>query len=207
MKKNGIDISRWQSTVDFKTLRDIDGIDFIILKCGGSDKGRYIDKTFYARYFDCKQYNINVGAYYFVGSKCDSISDGYNDALALLDAVKGLQFEYPLYIDFEAPPATNKIGNTNAVIAFCETLEQAGYYAGVYASDISGFRDRLDLSRLNSYDKWVARYGKEPINVKNYGMWQYTSKGILYGIPGFVDRDYSYRDYPSIMKSKHLNGF
>lgn len=207
MKKTGIDISHWQRSVDFVALKELDNVEFVILKAGGSDKGRYIDRTFYERYLNCKQLGIPVGCYYFVGPKCDSIADGHADAVHFMDIIRGLQFEYPVWMDFEAPPATNKIGNTSACISFCETMEQAGWYTGIYASDVSGFNDRLDLTRLTSFDKWVARYGKEPQIVKNYGMWQYTSKGALVSIDGNVDLDVCYRDYPLIMRRRHLNGF
>ena len=72
MMTKGIDISHWQSKVDFSTLKSVDDINFCILKAGGSDKGVYVDSTFYGRYEECKKHGINVGAYYFVGSKCDS---------------------------------------------------------------------------------------------------------------------------------------
>lgn len=86
-------------------------------------------------------------------------------------------------------------------------MESWGYYVGIYASDISGFKSRLYLDDLKAYDKWVARYGSAPKYVPSYGMWQYSSSGSVPGINGRVDMDYSYNDYPSIMKKKHLNGF
>lgn len=205
---NGIDISHWQKDIDFATLKEHDNIDFCILKAGGSDKGIYVDSTFYSRYEECKKYGLNVGAYYFVGSKCDSYADGQADAVRFINIIKNLQFEYPIYIDFEAPDKTNIEGNTDACVAFCDMCENAGYYVGIYASDISGFKERLNISRLGSYDKWVARYGRTPEYVKTFGVWQYSSDGHLSGIPyGRVDLDYSYKDYPSIMKRQHLNGF
>lgn len=204
----GIDISHWQKKVDFRVLKEEDQIDFCILKAGGSDKGFYVDSTFYPRYEECKRYNINVGAYYFVGSKCDSAADGYADAIRFLHIIDKLKFEYPVFIDFEAPDSSNVAGNTDSVIEFCMTMEDNGYYVGIYASDISGFKDRLQLDRLQSFDKWVARYGKEPEYVKKYGIWQCSSKGLFEGIPGqHVDCDVSFKDYASIMKKRGLNGF
>ena len=85
-------------------------------------------------------------------------------------------------------------------------MESAGYYVGIYASDISGFKDRLYLDQLNRYDKWVARYGSEPKLVKSWGMWQASSKGNVPGIAGHVDLDYSRNDYNAIIRCYHLNG-
>ena len=58
----------------------------------------------------------------------------------------------------------------------------------------------VNIDRLKDYDKWVARYGSNPQFVKEYGMWQYSDDNNL-------DKDIAYKDYPSIMKSKGLNGF
>ena len=36
-------------------------------------------------------------------------------------------------------------------------------------------------------------------------MWQYSSKGSILGISGFVDLNYSLKDYPTIIKNAKLN--
>lgn len=203
---NGIDISHWQGIVDFQKIKNT-GIDFCIIKAGGSDKGFYKDSKFETYYAAAKNVGLKIGSYYFVGSGCISSYDGRCDAERFLNIIKGKTFEYPVYIDIETTPKSKKSGATDAVIAFCETMENAGYYCGIYASDISGFHDALQLERLNAYDKWVARYGKSPQYVKAYGMWQYSSKGKINGITGNVDLDISYLKYEDIMKKKHLNGF
>lgn len=203
--EQGIDISHWQGLVNFKELKN--NIDFVIIKAGGSDKGFYKDSKFESYYAACKNLGIKTGAYYFVGKDCTSSIDGEADANRFINIIKGKCFEYPVYIDIETTPKNKKQGATDAVIAFCETLEAAGYYAGIYASDISGFHDSLQIDRLNDYDKWVARYGKSPQFVKKYGVWQYSSKGKIKGITGNVDLDISYINYEKLMKANHLNGF
>lgn len=206
MKRDGIDLSHWNGYVDFNEVAKA-GYDFAILKCGGSDAGFYRDSKFEENYYKAKAAGIYVGSYYFVGSKCISKEDGEADAERFINLVKGKKFEYPLYLDFEAPPARTKAGNTEAAIAFCDRLEKAGYYAAIYASDISGFKERLNLEDLRRFDKWVARYGSAPSYVKNYGMWQYSSTGKVPGIDGNVDLNISYYDFPDIMKRHHLNGY
>lgn len=205
--KVGIDISHWQKLVDFKTLKEVDQVDFVILKAGGSDKGFYTDSTFKSRYSECKKYGIPVGAYYFVGSKCTNSIAGMLDAQRFISIIQGMQFEYPICLDFEAPGKEDPEGNTQSAIYFCRECEKAGYYVSIYASDISGFKERLNIGGLSSFDKWVARYGKEPEYVQKYGMWQFSSRGSLHGISGHVDCDYAYKDYPEIMRKYHLNGY
>ena len=202
----GIDVSVHQKNINWAQVK-ASGISFTILKAGGSDAGFYTDSTFEANYAAAKAAGIPVGAYYFVGPLCISREDGIADAKRFLKMIEGKTFEYPVYIDLEATSPTNKAGATDACIGFCQTMEQAGYYCGIYASDISGFQERLDLSRLTAYDKWVARYGSKPQYVKSYGIWQYSDSGKVAGIGPEVDLDESYIDYPSIIKGKGLNGF
>lgn len=199
----GIDISRWQGDIDFSKLKT----DFAIIKAGGSDAGLYRDRRFDEYYAALKKKKIPVGAYYFVGKKCKSRADGVADAKRFINLLKGKQFEMPVYIDFEAPDATFKEANTDACIGFCETMEAAGYFTGIYASDISGFKDRLNLERLKPYSLWVARYGSKPKYVKSYGIHQYSSTGTVAGIKGNVDLDECTVDYPAIIKKKHFNGY
>ena len=199
----GIDVSHWQGNIDFSKVKT----DFAIIKAGGSDAGFYKDRKFEQNYAGFKSRKIPVGAYYFVGKKCKSRADGVADAKRFITMLKGKQFEMPVYIDFEAPDATFKEANTDACIGFCETMESAGYFVGIYASDISGFKERLNLTRLKPYSLWVARYGSAPKYVTNYGIHQDSSTGRVAGIAGNVDTDICYVDYPSVIKKKHFNGF
>lgn len=204
--KKGIDVSHWQGKIDWTAVKNSD-VEFAILKAGGSDSGFYTDTNFEQNYAGAKAVGMPVGAYFYVGPNCTSREDGIADAKRFLEIIKGKQFEYPVYIDVEESATSAKAGATDACIGFCQTMEQAGYYCGIYASDISGFADRLDISRLDASDKWVARYGSKPSYVKSYGIWQSSSTGKIPGIVGNVDINESYKDYPQIIKSKGLNGF
>lgn len=204
----GIDVSHWQGNINWIAVKDA-GIDFAIIKAGGSDKGFYKDKKFEQNYINAKTAGVKVGAYYFVGKKCKSYDDGAADAERFIKILEDKQFEYPVYIDFEAPDCSNREGNTNACIGFCETMEKDGYFVGIYASEISGFKDRLEDDRLQGYSHWVARYGRKPASIPAsvFGIWQYSSKGRVAGINGNVDMDESYVDFASVIKLRGFNGF
>lgn len=207
MEYFGLDISSWQGVINWHKLHNTGKIDFIILRAGGSDGSRFRDPKFEYNYKMCKELNIPVGAYYIVGKQCINGNEGINDAKHFHSLIQGKQFDYPVYIDFELPSRNTKNGNTDACIMFCEYMENLKYYVGIYASDISGFCDKLDINRLTPYDKWVARYGSKPKYVKNYGIWQASSDGIIDGVKGRVDCNVSYNYYPEIMKRNHLNGY
>ena len=207
MAIKGIDVSAWQGIIDWKAVKAA-GIQFAIIKAGGSDDGIYTDSKFERNYEQCKSYKIPVGAYWFIGPNCITKADGEADAARFLKLLKGKQFEYPVYVDIEPPlkPANRKY-NTDAVIAFCEYMEKAGYYTGVYGSTYSTFQSLVDDSRLTSYAHWVAQYANSCTYWNSYGIWQYTSDGYVNGIGGRCDMNYCYVDYPSRIKAKGLNGF
>lgn len=205
--ERGIDVSHWQGEINWSKVKGA-GIEFVIIKAGGSDSGFYTDSTFEQNYAGAKAVGINVGAYYIVGKNFTSAEAGTADAKRFLDIIKGKQFEYPVCLDLELTSPEDKIGATEASVAFCETMENAGYWVTIYASDISGFKNRLDISKLTAYDKWVARYGSKPSYVTEYGMWQSSSSGVIDGITAnTVDTDESYKDYPALIKDSGLNGF
>ena len=204
--KTGIDVSHHQGVINWQKVKSA-GVEFAIIKAGGSDRGTYTDECFESNYRGAKSVGIHVGAYYFVGANCTSKADGIADAKRFSNIIKGKEFDFPVYIDIERTSHSAKAGATEATIGFCEYMESQGYYCGIYASDISGFKDRLDLSRLDDYDKWVARYGSKPVVVKKYGIWQNSETGRVSGISGDVDLDECYVDYPSIIIKGGFNGF
>ena len=206
----GIDVSHWQGTIDWSAVAKT-GIDFVIVKAGGSDgkiEPFYKESTFERNYEGAKANGLNVGAYYYVGPNFLSAEDGIADANRFLDIIKVKTFEMPIALDLESTRIEDKTGATDAAIAFCETLENAGYYVVIYGSDLYGFKDRMEIDRLKDYDKWVARYGSEPQYVKEYGIWQYSSTEHIDGITeNSVDKNIAYKDYPFIIKNAGLNGF
>ena len=201
-----IDISHWQGNIDFARVK-ASGIEGVIIKAGGSDAGFYKDNMFEKNYANAKAVGLYVGAYYFVGSGCVSTNDGLADAKRFEEIIKGKQFDLPVYIDVETTPISKKVGTTDATIAFCDYLENKGYFTGVYASDISGFKDRLQLDRLKRFTLWVARYGSRPQYATNWNVWQYSSTGRVNGINGNVDMNECNRDFPTEIKANGLNGY
>lgn len=203
----GIDVSRWQGNIDFRKVKEA-GYEFVILKAGGSDKGFYKDRTFDRNYENATNAGLNVGAYYFVGKLFYGKESGSADAKRFIDIIGGRELGYPVFLDLETTQATRKKEATDAAIAFCETMEKAGYFCGIYASDISGFKEKLEDDRLKQFAHWVADYNDPVVYVKDFQMRQYSSKGYVPGVESNpTDLDYSLVDYPKIMKSKGLNNF
>lgn len=200
----GIDVSAWQGHIDWNRVRE-SGIESVIIKAGGSDDGFYKDSKFEDNYKNAKDAGLKVGAYYFVGSEFKSKADGEADAERFLKMIKGKKLDMPVYVDVEATRPEDKAGATVATSAFCTYLERAGWFVGIYASEVSGFRDRLDDSKLQSFAHWVACYGKEKPAIPYVG-WQYSSTGNVDGINGNVDMD-EFDDLSDAIISHGLNGY
>lgn len=198
-----IDVSHWQGNIDFNKVKQ-SGIEGVIIKAGGSDAGFYTDAHFNDNYNKAVNAGLHIGTYYFVGKNCLSTEDGKADAQRFINIIKGKKFDLPVYMDVEAQGSGQNDRVTDSIIGFCDEMEKNGYFVGVYASDISGFKDRINLSRIQGkYTLWVARYGSKPTYVTNYDVWQYSSEGRVAGINGNVDMNECYRDFPSIIN----NGF
>ena len=201
MEFKGIDVSRWQGSINFKSVKSA-GIDFVIIKAGGSDAGFYEDPMFKINYAGAKAAGLKVGAYYYVGSKFQGTDNGIADAKKFIRILSKRSFEYPVYVDVESTPQKEKSGTTDAVLGFCEYMESKSFFVGIYGSDVSTFHDRVQAGRLINYTWWVAGYGKEPLH--NYSIWQYTSSGQVNGISTKVDRDISKTDFSVIVRN-HFN--
>ena len=200
----GIDLSRHNVVTNWEKVKD--QIDFCILRAGGNYGGYYKDSKFEQYYTACKRFGIPVGAYYDAGKEL-WCHDGKQYAQHFLKLIQGKTFEYPVYIDIEVTPKRYRKANTGAAIAFCEEMEKYRYFTGIYGSDINTFKEMLQLDMVDQYTLWVARYGKKPEYVKQYAMWQYTSKGAIVGIKGNVDKDECYTDFPTLIKGVHFNGY
>ena len=208
----GIDISTFQESkrIDYDALSK--EIDFAILRIGytgwGTAENCNLDKEFYSHYNELSKRGVKLGAYYFGVAMTPDMAN--KEAEFVLKQVKDkqLKLEYGIWYDTESSGATgdNKNGHqflsknalTNVVDSFCSTIESAGFYCGIYASE-SWFRTKLDYTgKLKRYDYWVANWSVEP--KIPHGMWQTSSTGKLRGYAGNLDMNVAKKDYPAIYK-------
>lgn len=210
MQKFGIDVSKYQGNFDFKKAIK-EGVEFAILRAGVTGSlGKGKDAKFERNYKMCKELGLPIGAYYY--SKFTTVAKAKEEANYFLKLLKGKQFEYPVYLDIESAnqKKVSKRVLTDGVKAFCEVLENAGYYVGIYSFK-SFIDDYLYDNELSAYDHWIAQWAKKCSYKKDYGMWQFGGESNYIRtnkVAGVVcDQDYAYKDYPSIIKKNNLNGY
>ena len=205
MKKNGIDVSEHQGAIDWERVK-ASGVDFAILRVGYGKFATQKDKQFETNYKNAKSVGMPVGAYWY--SYATTPEEAKQEVQVCLEILKNKQFEYPIYFDLEEQSAfaTGKSNCTAMIRAFCEILENAGYFAGLYMSR-SPFCSFTEDNIRSRYALWLAEYGSRLNYSGSVGMWQKSSTGKIDGISGNVDLNECYFDYPKIIKDKSLNGF
>ena len=222
--KNGIDVSEHQGNINWSHVK-ADGIQFAIIRAGYGKELSQKDIQFENNYAGCKSNGIPCGVYWF--SYAESVEEAKQEAQVCLQIIKGKTFEYPIYFDLENPYDSNgnviyrleKLGKkvcSDIVQAFCDEIEKAGYFAGLYCSTYY-LKNYISESVRKRYAVWVAQYNDKCSYTGNYGIWQHSvaghpdhdvfGKGSVYGITGQCDLDYAYIDYPKIIKNAGLNGF
>ena len=206
MCKKGIDISSWQESVNFYSVKNA-GIDFVMARSGyGRGGAEQVDTMFHSHIEGAQSAGLHTGVYHY--SYAESPEDAITEAEFCLGIIKGYQFTYPIAFDIEdnSMKKLNKRTLTDICKAFCNRIEQAGYYACIYAN-LDWLQNYLYQDELlKDYDLWLAEWNT---NSPTYscGIWQYSSQGSVPGISGRVDLNLAYRDYPTIIKEAGLNGF
>lgn len=192
-KIKGIDVSKWQGTVDWESVAD-DGIEFVMLGTGWYKNGtQTYDTKFTTNIQGALDAGLYVGVYRLTYST--TVAEMREEAYQVLDLINGYKISYPVALDMEASCylSMTKAERTELAKAFLEVIEEAGYHGMIYASN-SWFVSYLDRTALADYDYWVACWSYAP-TISPVSMWQYSSTGKVDGIKTAVDLDYSYVDY------------
>ncbi|MBQ9764669.1 MAG: hypothetical protein IJW18_00555 [Lachnospiraceae bacterium] len=189
----GIDVSRYQNSINWSSVK-ADGIDFAMIRIGSTKYG--VDARFHENMAAANNVGLKVGAYVY--SYATTVQAAIAEANFAINQLKNYTVTFPVAIDIESTSQSYRSPAELAAIAnaFCSTLEAAGYYPIVYSSK-SWFTERIDANAIN-YDLWVAQYNNE-CNYHRYSMWQSTSKGKVNGIAGYVDINYLFKDYATLL--------
>ena len=201
----GIDVSVHNGNIDWNRVKNA-GIQFAILRAGYGKVASQKDKQFENNYNGAKAVGVPVGAYWYSYAK--TVAEARQEAEACVSILAGKQFEFPIFFDQEERDilATGKANCSAMVRAFCEVLEKAGYWVGLYTSR-SYLSTHIEDDIKSRYALWIAEWGSKLNYSGSVGIWQYSDKGHVDGIIGAVDLDESYIDYAKLIKEKGLNGF
>jgi len=194
----GIDVSKWNGNIDWNSVKS-SGASYAIIRCGyrGSSTGALItDPKFAANISGANAAGLKVGVYFF--TQAVNEKEAVEEASMVLDLVKKYKISYPIFLDVEGSggraDGIDKGTRTAVCKAFCATIQNSGYTAGVYANK-TWLNSKIDAGALGSYKIWLAQYAAAPSYGGRYNLWQYSSKGSVPGIKGNVDMNQSYLGY------------
>ena len=182
---NGIDVSKWQELIDWKTVK-ASGINFAMMRLTyGTSK----DTKFESHYSGATEQDIPVGVYCY--STATTVDEGIEEAENLIKLLNGRKLGYPVALDLEDKAQKDNMDNdqrTELILEYKRIVEEAGYQFVVYAN-LDWLKNYIDQSVLESesVDIWIARYRGQTLGHGytgggNVRMWQYSSTGQVDGI-------------------------
>ena len=178
----GIDISKHNGDINLEPYRG----QFVIIRAGYGNFTK--DEKFARNVIECKRLGIPFGVYLY--SYALNAEEAKAEAHALLKALEPIKNEIKVGVWFDMEDADGykkKHGfkftheNISAICyAFAKTIEDAGYYSGIYTS--SSWLPYIK-PECDRFDKWVASWGTNNGQLQNntseFGtLHQYTSKPI-----------------------------
>lgn len=194
----GIDVSTWNGNIDWNKVKNA-GVSYVIIRTGfrGSTQGSLVeDNRFKQNIKGATNAGLKVGVYFF--SQAINEVEAVEEASMVLSQVKGYKLTYPVFIDVEPSGGrADKLSSgerTKVINAFCQTIQNGGLRAGVYANK-TWLSQKMNVSALSGYKIWLAQYNSKVTYTGRYDMWQYSDKGTIPGIPEKVDLNLSYLTY------------
>ncbi len=199
---HGIDISRWEGRIDFERVRK-NGIRIVYIKATqGTD---YVDPDFERNYRDAHKEGLAIGFYHYVTAR--SINEAREEARFFASHIREKVQHVKPAMDFEVFGELTTAEIREISQHFLTTLEEKTKHKPVIYSDSSNASSRFADDRFREYPLWIAEYGVTRPNMENpwhrWSGWQYTDRGRVRGISGYVDRDYFRRDILIDSKVRH----
>jgi GH25 family lysozyme M1 (1,4-beta-N-acetylmuramidase) len=195
-KGTGIDVSKYQANIDWSQAKS--AVSFAIVRCGyrGMYDGQlHEDPYFYKNMSGAKANGVSVGVYIY--STALNEAEAVQEAsMAVAMAQKAGGCSYPIFIDMEDKvrgQGSLSTAQRMAILnAFVSTVQSSGYKAGVYCSK-NWMTALMDANSVpSSCSVWIAQYNTSCTYSGRKNMWQYSSKGSVPGIKGYVDMNKSF---------------
>ena len=208
---HGVDVSTYQRNVDWKKAKAA-GVDFAIVRVayrGYGAEGNLKTDSYYKEHLAAATaVGIKTGVYIY--SQATTQAEAIEEANYVLALIKGYEFSLPVVLDFEYASVngkdTGRLYNANlsrkaatdVCLAFCLTIEEAGYVPMVYANK-SMLSSDLHADWISyKWPVWLAHYTQDSNYAGEFDFWQYTQSGAVNGMSGNIDCNFWYIDAQSM---------
>lgn len=180
---HGIDLSHYQGSVFWETVGE-SKMAYVYLKA--TEGGNNIDSKYKENIDLAHRYGLKVGSYHFYRPKIPQQTQLEN---FMAQCRPGDQDLLPM-IDIETRSGLSKEAFTDSLFTFLNLVEKA-YKQKPLLYTGANFYDNNLLGLLGDYKVMIAQYTEREPKLKDdldFTLWQYTGKGHLNGINGYVDK-------------------
>lgn len=181
---HGIDLSRYQGDVFWETVGDNAKMAYVYLKA--TEGGDRIDPKFERNINLAHRYGLKVGSYHFFRPKTPLQLQLDNFTAQCLPGEQDL---IPM-IDVETLGGLQVDQFCDSLLTFLRMVEHH-YRQKPLVYTFRNFYNWHLVGKLDDYQLMIALYlDEEPVlaDERDITMWQYTGKGRIVGINGYVDK-------------------
>jgi lysozyme len=181
---HGIDISHYQGSVFWEAIGNNSKMAYVYLKA--TEGGDRIDQMYEENIRLAHHYGLKVGSYHFFRPKTSLEVQLKN---FMMQCRPGDQDLIPM-IDVESTGKLPTEEFCDSLIRFLEMVTEA-YHQKPLVYTGNNFYNKYLQHKIDDYQLMIAKYADaepELFDDRDYIIWQYTAKGRINGINGFVDK-------------------
>lgn len=215
-RSKGVDISEHNGNVDMNKLKQ-QGYSFVIIRLGyGGDEADQDDSMFEANVRKAEAAGLDWGAYIY--SYALTVNHAKSEVNHTLRLLRGKHPTMPIAFDWEDDSYKDRMGMpSDAVVreiarTYVNGIYNAGYYPMIYTGYYWLKGAFNDDNLFEHCDIWLAQWSsKFDYHDRPIGMWQYGGETnfiespYISGLSGMFDKNYSYQNYPMIIKAYGYN--
>ena len=181
---HGIDLSHYQGEVFWEAIGDNSKMAYVYLKA--TEGGDRIDDKYEQNIELAHKYGLKVGSYHFFRPKTPLKLQLENFKAQCRPSQQDL---IPM-IDVETKQGLSNDAFRDSLMTFLTMVEKA-YHQKPLVYTGTNFYNKYMSGLMNGYKLMIAQYSSnEPVlnDGNDYMLWQYTGKGHIDGIRGYVDK-------------------
>lgn len=190
---HGIDVSKYQSTINWKEVKSMEEkgikIGFVFIKA--TEGTSIVDDQFRKNWTEAEEQNITKGAYHFFISNRSAKKQADN-FIQIVNLKKG---DLPPVLDVEKSHGISVTDMQKGVKIWLDAVEAYYGVKPIIYTNID-FYQRYFQTGFEEYPLWIAHYLQpdKPRIEKNWIFWQHSEKGRVDGIKAPVDFNVFYGD-------------
>ena len=181
---HGIDLSHYQGEVFWETVGENTKMAYVYLKA--TEGGDRIDERYENNIILAHKHGLKVGSYHFYRPKTEQVKQLEN---FMTQCRPGEQDLIPM-IDIETKGGLSTEAFCDSLMKFLDLVEKA-YKQKPLLYTYTNFYNKWLVGKIPQYPLMIAQYkDEEPVlaDDKEYIIWQYTCKGRIVGVKGYVDK-------------------